>query len=229
MQFRMFSVLKATALVALLGLAGSQANAQVGYKLDVTTEYLFFPSLPAGATFLGGGVASPDTAYFVITNNGASTFTGTIGDLAVSSGGTDYSFSMPVILAPGASDSVAIGPEASNAGGFNGPFGSVQPGVQILLNGAITNGGSEAVSLSVSDPSIHSGVFQTNVFGVTLDNYVLQGGDPLGRDNGDTFELAQAFGHFEFFQAAVPEPGSVALLVGLGAVGAGVFARRRRK
>ena len=217
----------ASVLASGLGLAVSAAHADtVGYNLQVTTEYL--TGNPAGATFLGGGVPSPDTSYFVITNNGSTTFMGTIGDTAVSPGG-DFSFSAPgTTVAPGQAVSIAIGPEGSNQGGYNG--GSPQVGVIIQLVGNVTDGVSnEAVNLSVNDSDIHSGVPRTNPFGVTLDNYVLQGGDPFGRDTGDGYEETQAFGQFTFQESpnVVPLPTSAYCgLALLGLLGLGKLRAR---
>jgi hypothetical protein len=39
-----------------------------------------------------------------------------------------------------------------------------------------------------------------NGLGVVLDNYILQGGDPFGRDTGDPVEVAQAHATFQFVQ-----------------------------
>src|SRR5438046_1014232 len=123
----------ALGLAALLFCSSGRAQAgQVGYTLNVTTEYL--TGNPAGSTFLGGGTPSPDTSYFVITNSGTTTFVGTIGDVAIRGFGGSDSFTSGVLtLAPGQSVSIAIGPEGSNQGGYNGPFnnGTPQPGVQI--------------------------------------------------------------------------------------------------
>jgi hypothetical protein len=203
-------IYKLVLLGLMLSLSGSLAFAQLGYTLDVTTFYQF--GNPAGT--LGPYGASPDTGFFTITNNGTTTFTGTIGEVAMSSGGADFSYTIPgLTLAPGQSDTFVTSPESSNVGGFNGPFGSPQPGIQITLNGLIN--GSEGVNLSVNDSNIHSGVPRTNPFGVTLDNYILQGGDPSGNDTGDGYETSQSPGHFRFFEAsgaAVPEPSSLLLL-----------------
>jgi len=197
---------------------------QVGYTIDVTTSYAF--TLPATLNNVSG---APDTSYFTVTNNGTTTFNGTIGDVAVACCGIDYSFTSGALtLAPGQSVAIGLGPlggggEASNVGGFNGPQGSPQPGVQILLNGNMN--GTEAVGLSVFDKDIHSGV--VNGSGLT-DAYVLQGGNPLGNDNGDAIETTQAPGHFEFSEAAaVPEPGYIAL-IGMGLPAVMFFSRRRR-
>lgn len=215
-------------LVAVLTLSASALVAReskgsgLGYTLDVTTFYQF--GVPSDLT--NGISGSPDTGFFRITNNGTTTFTGTIGDTAVAPGPTNYSFaSTGLTLIPGQSASFGINGESSNVGGFNGPYNTVpQPGVTIFLNGLIN--GTEATGLlTVNDADIHSGGFRTNPYGVTLDSYVLQGGDPLGRDTGDGFETTQKDGHFQFFMAptaVAPLPSTLlvgmALFAGLGLV-----------
>jgi hypothetical protein len=221
--------LGAVALVLLLCTGPLQAGS-VGYTLDVTTTYS--DSLPAGTLTPFGG-PSPDTGYYTITNNGTSTFTGTVGQLALAGNGGNYNFTSGTItLAAGQSIAIAVNSESSNQGGYNGPFGTVQPGVTIQINGSVTDGvNTQAVGLSVNDADIHSGAPRTNPFGVTLDSYVLQGGDNLGRDTGDGYEETQASGHFEFFDAgpsATPEPASMTLF-GIGALGMAGYAWRRRK
>ena len=216
------------ALFSGVGLTTGAAHAQVGYTLDVTTHYQFGSPGPTLNNVTGG----PDTGFFQIMNNGTTTFMGSIGDVAVSNFGGDVSFtSAPLTLAPGASAWVGIGPaggsfDSSNVGGYNGPFGSSQPGVLINLMGTVTDGvNTEGVSLSVHDSDIHSGVIRS-ANGHPSDSYVLQGGDPTGGDTGDGFETTQADGHFEFFEApapasATPLPasawGGLALLSGLAA------------
>ena len=225
MTHRTLGALAAVAVV--MGAAGA-ANAAVVYKLDVTTSYGSSYGGPAG-TSLGGGTPSPDTGFLTFTNSGPSTFTGTLGYTAApGSGGADESFSASVTLAPGASDYFAIGNESSNQGGFNGPTNSTQPGVIIFANGTFD---ATAANLSVNDADVHSGVAQTNPFGVVVDSWVLQGGDPLGRDTGDAFETAQSHGlfTFELDTGAVPEPSTWAtMLMGLFAVGGALRMFRRR-
>lgn len=196
--------------LALAAIAGAAHASVVGYDIDITTFYQF--GAPGDLTFSDFGTASPDTGYWRVTNSGSTTFVGTIGQTAVSNFGGDNSYSHVVTLAPGASVVFAVNTESSNVGGFNGPFGTTQSGVEIFLNGLFN--GTEAVILSVFDKDIHSGVPRVNPFGVIVDSYVLQGGDPSGRDTGDDFEVTQAAGHFSFVErvANVPEPGSVALI-----------------
>jgi hypothetical protein len=135
-----------------------------------------------------------------------------LGTLAVSNFAGNLSFTSSLLtLAPGQDAYITIDSEASNVGGFNGGFGTAENGVEALINGVF---GALPVSLSVFDKDIHSGSPRINPFGVTLDNYVLQGGDPLGRDTGDSFETTQAEGTFEFLKSSrgvVPVPAALPL------------------
>src|SRR5260221_8760 len=98
---RVTMILAALAMV-LAASAGTVQAGPVGYDLQVTTGYDFGNPFP-GSTFLGGGSPSPDTGFFRVMNLGSTTFTGTIGDTAVSPGG-DFSFTSGTLtLAPGAS------------------------------------------------------------------------------------------------------------------------------
>jgi hypothetical protein len=204
---------------AAMAIAGS-ANAGIVYKFDVTTHYQF--GCPGGAA---GFCGSPDTSFVTVTNNGPTALNGGIADVAMSQLSGDFSQNFSLTLNPGDSFTFGTSPESSNVGGFNGPSGSPQPGIEIDIFGTV---GSTPILLSVNDSEIHSGVFQTNPFGVTLDNYVLQGGDPLGRDTGDGFEVGQADGHFEFLLSSksVPEPATWTMMI-IGMFGLGAALRRR--
>jgi len=54
-----------------------------------------------------------------------------------------------------------------------------------------------------------------------LDNYILQGGDPFGRDTFDDFEVAQAPATFKIASrtSGVPDMGNTLGLTGIGLVG----------
>src|SRR5579871_1351092 len=155
-----------TRSISVLGLAAAgmallvlPARAQLGYTFDITTHYQF-GDVPGALTPFGS--AGPDTGEFTIANDGTTTFTGTIGDVAVSNFAGDNSFtSAALTLNPGDSITVEVNSESSNSGGFNGPFNTVpQPGVMVKINGLIN--GTEAVNLSVNDADLHSGVPRMN-------------------------------------------------------------------
>ena len=213
------------AAFAGLGLSAGAAHAQVGYTLDVTTSYSggFVPD--------AGPVGSPDTGFATFTNNGTTVFVGNLVLDGTSPGQGHLNTTLAVTLNPGDSKTLTLSDESSNQGGWNNPGGgNPDNGIEISFVGTV--GGTELVNLSVFDKDVHSGAPRTNPFGVTLDNYVLQGGDPIGRDTGDGYEETQASGHFEFFEApagiATPLPasawGGLALLSGLAA---SRFVRRR--
>src|SRR5690348_7453693 len=193
----------AAVALATLGSAGTaRAATPVGFQFDGLAFYQFgaptdlVPGAPGGC---------PDTGFVRITNNGASTFNGTIGFNAVSGGGANDSAAYAVTLNPGDHSSFSFQCESSNQGGFNGPTMTTQNGAQLFMFGTVSVGASsESVNFAIYDKDIHSGSFRTNPFGVVLDNYILQGGDPLGRDTADAYETTQAPGPFQFVEVAPP-------------------------
>jgi len=209
----MKKLLLGVACLLIVGIVQYQAQGSVGYTLDVTTFYQF----GGPGDLVAGGSGAPDTGFFRVTNNGSSDFSGILSLLAVSGLTGDHSIaSGPITLLPGQSASITdTSSESSNQGGYGGPFSGPQIGATLSIIGTISLGlGSEPVSLSVSDMDIHSGVPRTNPFGDTLDNYVFQGGDSIGRDTGDDYETTQAPGNFRFFEpadtnGAVPEPTTI--------------------
>ena len=212
--------------VAVLGLFLSGSSAVQAGPVSYDFGGLAFYQFGDPVDLVSGSVynASPDTGFVRITNNGSSTFTGTIGFTAMSAFFGDLSSAYPVTLNPGDSMSFALSSESSNDGGFGGLFGGPQTGATFFMNGTVTLGAmSSSVSLSILDRDIHSGVPRTNPFGETLDNYILQGGTSVGFDTGDGYEVTQAPGAFQF-ASAVPEPATMTL-AGLGMLG--VFGYRR--
>lgn len=200
-------------------------SAPIGYSLTVTTAYASANPFP---NRLDQAFTEPDTGYFQVSNTGSSIFSGTVGMVALSVFAGDLSFaSAPIVLLSGESVSVAVPDDASDVGGFNGPAYFFRPGVEVTLNGTVSNGAaSQGITLLVADADIHSGVWRTGPSGLASDSFVLQGGDPWGFDSGDTFELGQANGSYMFAQAA-PEPGSMALLAtGLSTLGSLSLIRR---
>lgn len=215
-------------LFALIALSVGTAFADASYDIQVKTYYEFGCS---DASY--GWCGSPDTGFWTLTNLGSSTFTGTVGQVAVSNFGGDWSGGTPTItLAPGAHITIGTSTESSNIGGFNSPYDGFtwQNGILIYMSGSFDLGfdSTGPIYLSVYDKDIHSGVFRDGGCGST-DAYVLQGGCPTGSDTGDGFEVTQAPGYYEFKHDApssVPEPGSL-MLLGSGMLGLGTTLRRK--
>jgi len=203
----------------------STARADIVCDFQLQTTYAFGPTR---ADSLGGGTPSPDTGAAVIADTGGCKLAGDFSTVANRQGGaTSDGFSaVGVTWNPTDTHSIEIGPESSNQGGYNGPFGSIQPGVEMIFSGTVSFGADSALaSFDVFDRDVHSGVARSGCGGISSDSYVLQGGAPTGCDNGDSFETTQATGiqNFEVIihtGAAVPEPGSIMLLgTTLGALG----------
>nr|WP_294507928.1 PEP-CTERM sorting domain-containing protein [uncultured Rhodopila sp.] len=185
-------------------------GAPVGYSITVTTAYANGDPFP---NQIDDVFSEPDTGFIEIANTGATVFSGVVGTVAVSAFAGDLSFaSGPLVLAPGAAVSIAMPDNSASVGGFNGAAYDYRPGVEIYLDGTLSDGvGSEAVDLQAADRDIHSGVWRTDSYGLTSDSFVLQGGDLWGFDSGNAFAMSQADGVYVFSQAA-PEPGSLGLM-----------------
>jgi hypothetical protein len=161
----------------------------VGYHFDLTSSYQYY-----------NGNSGDETGFLTVTNNGASTFSGSIG---LYDGSSPIATPTITTLNPGDSVTLQAGPDSSDVGGFNLNGNNPSNGLQVLMTGTVTqNSVSEGVNLSVYDKDINSGVFQTNPFGLILDSYVLEGGDPYGRSTGHVYEVAQPQGHYSFIESA---------------------------
>lgn len=192
-----------------------------------------------GTSSSGIYTASPDTSFVKVWNTGTTTFTGVLS-LTGTSGYGSFGHDVvndfgSVTLAPGDSWVLFGGPEASNFGGFNkcqtwvngdsnsgqDPTGIADSGMLFSAKGTL---GANALDYSIYDHEIHSGTSATSPFGVTLDNYILQGGDPFGRDTFDTFEEAQAHAFFDItgdrrgtpISCPVPEANPPMIMLGFG-------------
>ena len=201
--------LSAGALVA----SSAQANLliEVGYDFSVSS----INSSPSYA-------ASPDSAFVKISSTGGSVFIGEAkldapfaGGNYGSSTGAGYTLGSTVVLVPG--------PESSNVGGFNKVSGGPDNGILLSIIGTLDGC---PLNFQIYDKDIHSGTFAVNPFGISLDNYILQGGDPFGRDTGDAFEIPQAHAFITLSGHCVPDAGSSAALLG-GALAGLSFIRRQ--
>jgi hypothetical protein len=233
-------ILAAFALAGATGWAAEQLSIEVGYGF-------------VGTSSSGIYTANPDTSFVKITNTGDNRFAGTFSLTGISGYGVfghiDVDDHTPPQfgLAPGESFTLFGGPEASNYGGYNkcqefvfgdpnsgqDPNGDPDSGLLLRIVGTLGTAGE--IDYSIYDYEIHSGTPAANPFGVVLDNYILQGGDPFGRDTGDAFEEAQAHAFFfvdgsriaEPLPCTTPDAGSTLFLLG-GAFGLLSFAAKRR-
>jgi hypothetical protein len=199
----------------------------VGYSITIITAFAHGNPFP---NRLDNAYTQPETGYLQIANSGGSTFSGAIGTIALSAFAGDMSYlSGPVVLAPGATVSIAIPYDSSSVGGFNGPHYFYRPGVEIYLDGTMSRGtDAQTVNLRVADRDIHSGVWRTDSYGLASDSFVLQGGDPWGFDTSNAYALSLAHGVYVFSQA-VPEPGTLGTLAAaLAALGSVRWVAKRR-
>ena len=200
------------ALLPLL-LATPEALAGLAYRFEITTAYAAADPFP---NRIDSNFTASDTGYLQIVNTGSTDYSGIIRVIAHSALAGNLGFDQEHgFIAAGASVSIGIANDASDVGGFNGQAYTFRPGIVIYLEGTITDGTSTApVKLGVQDLDIHSGVFRTDPNGLVTDDFVLQGGDPFGFDNGDAFEVSQAQGRYTL-QGVVPEPATLGMF-GLG-------------
>src|SRR6266496_3049282 len=170
--------------LALMSLVGSLSAVSLSagtFDLQVEVGYEF-----GGCGDSGIYCADPDSGFVIISNNGPAPFVGELRLDGVSGEGVSghievHDTSGPgFVLAPGSSFRLEAGPESSNFGGYgknqddSDPEGLPDDGLQLSIVGASDGC---AINFQVLDKNIHSGTLRENPFGVTLDNYILQGGD----------------------------------------------------
>jgi len=165
----------------------------IPYRISVTAFYQY----GTPSDLRAGPSGSPETGYARFSNGGTSTFAGTISMGGRAGVGGDYNTPYSNTWGNGNMGSLSLMYETSNMGGWNKVSGGADDGILLSAQGTVSKDGFSApVNLTVRDKDIHSGSFRTNPFGVNLDNYILQGGDPFGRDTGDSYETSQASGTF---------------------------------
>ena len=179
------------AMLVVLSFASIARATSVSYALRVTTLYEYGVS-----DHVAGPTGSPETGFARFTNVGISTLSGTFTLRGTAPNGGYHETAYVGSIAPNANlGSLSISYESSNDGGYNKVAGQQDRGIEIRFDGTATVGSiSSELHLEVFDADVHSGVLRTNPFGVSTDAYVLQGGDPYGRDTGDAYELSQADG-----------------------------------
>ncbi len=227
------------------------SNASASAALSVEVGYGF-----GGTSSSGIYTAAPDTGFVIISNTGDEAFEGSFS-LTGSSGygvfghiDVDDHTPADFSLAPDSFWILFAGPEGSNYGGYNkcqewifgdsssgqDPTGHADSGLLLSIVGSL-DGGASSISYGIYDHEIHSGTSALSPFGVTLDNYILQGGDPYGRDTGDAFEVSQAHAFFAVDGdrtavpidcEVVPETSSLVAWSLLGTIGS-LFSYRRWK
>ena len=178
-------------MLVVLSFASIAQATSVSYALRVTTLYEYGVS-----DHVAGPSGSPETGFARFTNVGISTLSGTFTLRGTAPNGGYHETAYVGSIAPNANlGSLSISYESSNDGGYNKVAGQQDRGIEIRFDGTATVGSiSSELHLEVFDADVHSGVLRTNPFGVSTDAYVLQGGDPYGRDTGDAYELSQADG-----------------------------------
>jgi len=182
---------------------GAFEFAGTGYKFDVKTFYQF-----GGCNTSGTICANPDSGFLTVTNNGASSFAGTItlsgnsplaGPPYCAAGGAAFD-SWTTGLAPGASVTLALAPDSSNCGGYNAP-----------QTQTLTAGGTAIFPVGTDDyelaPLDNGGGEQITLLPIP----VLQSGLNPGSNPSNTFNPGASFSTFscspyaDFSEAGNPE------------------------
>jgi len=180
-----------------------------GYNFGVTTFYQLGGCNSAGNT---GPIepicASPDSGFLTLTNNGSTSFTGTItlsGNSPLAGGsycapGGLASDSFTGTLTPGQARTFALAPDSSNCGGYNAPQ------TQTLTAGAtaIFPVGTDDYELAALD---NTGGEQISLLPIP----VLQSNSNPGSNSSNTFNPGTVFSTFscapygDFSEAGNPE------------------------
>ncbi|MEI6052840.1 MAG: hypothetical protein WCQ44_09080, partial [Opitutaceae bacterium] len=179
---------------ATLSITASSVMGGVSYALKVVTSYVG----GGPGDLVAGPWGAPDTGSARFTNVGPSTLNGTFTLQGTSGNGGYYETKITRSVAPGAVlGSLSLTNESSNNGGFNKVAGGPDRGIEIRFDGTASNGSETTeIHISVYDGDVHSTNPRTNPFGISTDAYVLQGGDPYGRDTGDNYEESQSSGQY---------------------------------
>jgi len=171
-------------------LIGEAPHFALQYSFDIETGYDW------------GG--QPDTGFLILRNTGLTSFRGRIRiqgiladgrTMAQAFGGYYMDTGEGYAFPPNASVGFRPGPESSNYGGFNKVPNAPDNGIELVMEGQVDVG---SVALHVFDKDIHSSSGRGNPFGIYTDAYVMQGGDPYGRDCSDNYEVSQAHGLYHF-------------------------------
>ena len=203
--------------LSLLGFANATANAQVTLPDAAAPTNLAQFGTASVYTFTGGGLVTPvsganDTLISGDVNNNLLTITGTTLGIQIDLAGASNLKELSAYVDPDSSSSDPF--KNTTAVEF---FTSADGGATYTDQGAGAFGPEQIIAGGHFSYVNVTGSFS----GVTNVRYLFQ--RPTG-SNGERIGEALAIG-----PAATPEPGSVALLVGMTTFGAGMLRRKRRK
>lgn len=203
--------------LALLGFVGATADAQVTLSDAAAPNNLAQFGTPSVYTFTGGGLATPlsganDTLISGDQSNNLLTITGDQLGIQIDLTGPSNLTELSAYVDPASNTSDPF--KNTDSVEF---FTSADGGLTFSDQGAGTFGAEQTL-----DSGHFSYVNVTgNYSGVTNVRYLFHQAD--GGNEGQRIGEVLAIG-----PAATPEPGSMALLVGMTTVGAGVLRRRRK-